>query len=220
MLRTLLLATLLFSQTESPTLGMTDEQVFRLGGVEFVNRYSEKFGSSTAAMCDGWETYAKAARRLNDAALRKKPAALQSAVKALRSHLGTFRNEMCDIGRAFSGGGTIWNIAYSETAADVEDTVSLLSQLRMAKLKPLKVSAGTQAMSRVEAVAKENAKDIDSYKASGGGMDEVRSSLKSARAEYAKIVKIAAKLNRAQSDAVLAFCVEAAQVPLNQFEGG
>lgn len=220
MIQTLLLATLLsFPQKPDDRMEMTDKQILQLGGVEFVNKFSDKFGSSTAAMVDGWEAYGAAIRRLNDAGFKNKPAATQQVVKTLRTRMADFRNEMCDVGRAFSGGGTIWNITYSETPADVEDALTFWSGVVKKTPKKRVVSDVTKWMAKVEKIAKDNAKGIDSVKASGGGMAELNSSLKIAKRQYAEIVKIAAKRSRRESDALLGFCFDAANIPTNQFGG-
>jgi hypothetical protein len=154
---------------------------------------------------------------MNDAVFKKKSAGTRATVKSLRTRLANFRNEMCDIGSAVTGGGTLWNITYAESTADVEDMFTLWTGVRNTKPKARVVSDVTKAMLVVENKAKEIADSINELSFSGGGMKEVNSSLKAARAEFAEIVKLAAKRSRRESDAVLGYCVDAVQVAIDQF---
>lgn len=209
MLATLLCSLLIGSSQEHDSkMGMTDKQIVAMGQQDFVNTYSEKYGSSTAAMCDAEVTYGDAILRINNAALKSKSSTTRTAVTSLRKHMASFRNEMADIGRAFSGGGTMWNIVYSGTTADVEETIALISGVRVNKSKSLKVSDGTKAIDGLAKFAKENEAEYETYKDSGGGKAEVNSSLAIARKEYAQIVKIAAKRPRRESDAIIAFVID------------
>jgi len=198
-------------------LGLSDKQIVALGQQAFVDKFSEKFGSSTMAMVDGFEVYASVVKGMNDKVFLKKPAATLKTVGSLRTRLARFRTEMCDIGRTVTGGGTLWNITYSETRADVEDTLAIWTGVRSVKPKARVVSDGTKSLDRIAALAKEYEQSIEELKESGGGIAEVNSSLRLARAEYSEIVKLAAKLPRRESDAILGFCVDAAQIAIDQF---
>lgn len=217
MLASVLIVVLAQSDIEG-RMGLSDRQIMNLGSVEFVNRYSEKFGSSTAAMTGAFETYGLAVKRLNEAAFTKKPSATRAAVKSLRTRMADFRNEMCTIGSAFSGGGTMWNITYSETLGDVEDALTYLSGVRTTKPKSFVVSDVTKVISQVEKQIKTHAEDLEIVKESGGGTKQANASLKLARTAFSEIVKIAAKRPRRESDAILDFCVNAARIPLNTIE--
>lgn len=214
----LLIATLLLSQVSlertgpEGKMGLTDRQILALGQQGFVDKYSLKFGSSTAAMVDAFEIYGGAVKRLNDQVfLRKSPETLK-LVGSLRVRLGRFRNELCDVGRALTGGGTMWNITYSETRADVEEMLAIKSGV-IKKTPPKRVvSDVTRALDSLAKAAKNLHDDVESMKESGGGMAEIESSLKVARAEFAEIVKLAAKLPRRESDAILEFCVAAVRI--------
>ncbi len=209
MLATLICSLLLGSvQEHDSKMGMTDKQIVARGQQDFVNNYSEKYGSSTAAMCDAEVTYGDAILRVNNLALKGKSAATRATVTSLRKHMETFRNEMADIGRAFSGGGTMWNIVYSGTTADVEETIAIISGVRANKAKSLKVSDGTKAINALAKYAKDNEAEFETYQDSGGGKAEVNSSLATARKEYALIVKLAAKRPRRESDAIIAFVID------------
>jgi hypothetical protein len=222
----LLVATLLLAQVGlertgvEGKMGLSDRQILALGQQGFVNKFSEKFGSSTAAMVDAFEIYGGAVKRLNDQVfLRKSPETLK-VVGSLRVRLGRFRNEMCDVGRALSGGGTMWNITYSETRADVEETLAIKSGV-IKKTPPKRVvSEVTRAMDALAAAARERRDDVESMKESGGGMAEIESSFKIARAEFAEIVKLAAKLPRKESDAMLEFCLAAIRIANGQLYEG
>lgn len=220
MIQALILTALLVGQTSSEDrLGLTDRQILNLGAAKFVDRYSEKNGSSTAAMSGAIEVYGLAIRRLNTAALLEKPSSTRKAALDLRVRMTAFRSEMCDVGSAFSGGGTMWNIVYNETLAEVEEALTVWSGLRSTKPKSRVVSDVTKALGAVERSASKHRSDIETMKESGGGMAEVTSSLKKARAQYTEIVKLLAKRSRRESDAVLDFCVRAANIPLGQLEG-
>lgn len=208
-----LTALIAHQETEAESrMGMTDRQIVALGMSGFIDKYSEKFGSSTAAMCDASTTYGASIKRINDAALKKKPATLKSFVGSLRPRLSAFRSEIVDIGRSYTGGGTMWNIVYCETVGDVEETIGIFTGLRPNKSKSLKVSDGTKSIDGLDKFMKENAEEIDSYQVSGGGMAEVRESLGLARKQYAEIVKIAAKRPRRESDAIIAFVIDAVRM--------
>lgn len=217
-----LIATLLLTQVglertgPEGKMGMTDRQILTLGQQGFVDKYSVKFGSSTADMVDAFEIYADAVKRLNDQVFTKQPAATRIVVGTLRVRLANFRNEMCDVGRALSGGGTMWHITYSETRADVEEALAVKSGV-IKKAPPRRVvSDVTKALDQLAKDTRANREEVESMKESGGGMNEIESSLKLARKEYAEIVKIAAKLPRKESDAILQFCVAAVRVASEQ----
>lgn len=214
MIAALLLTTLISCQeTEAESrMGLTDRQIVALGQMEFINRYSEKFGSSTAAMCDASNTYGASIKRVNDGILNKKPATTKTFVASLRPRLSAFRTEIIDIGRAYTGGGTMWNIVYCETVGDVEETVAIFTGVRKNASKSLRVSDGAKAIDGLAKFMKSNAEEIDSYKQSGGGMAEVRESLATARKQYVEIVKIAAKRPRRESDAIIAFVIDAVRM--------
>ncbi|HMS54836.1 MAG TPA: hypothetical protein PKA27_05505, partial [Fimbriimonadaceae bacterium] len=164
--------------------------------------------------------YGDAIKRLNDKAMAKTPQSTVFKIAKLRALMKSFRNEFCDIGRAFSGGGTIWNISYSETNANVEESIAALLGVKKPSAPKQVTSDVKKVIDKVETVAKENEADIESYKDSGGGMAEVKSSLEAARKNFTGISNVLSAMPRKDSDTVLAFCKQACQIPLSQFEGG
>lgn len=214
----LLAAIAILSPQDDPKMGLKDKQILELGFSRFVNRFSVKFGSSTAAMVDACETYGDAIKRLNDNHLKSKPQSLTFTVAKLRALMKSFRNELCDIGRAFSGGGTIWNISYSETNAYVEESIAAMIGVRQTKAPKMVTSEVTATLDKVAKVSEDNKEDIESYKDSGGGMEEVNESLAKARKNFTGIANVLKTMPRTQSDTILGFCKQAAQIPLNQFE--
>jgi len=217
-----LIATLLLSQVgldrtgPEGKMGMTDRQILALGQQGFVGKYSVKFGSSTADMVDAFEIYADAVKRLNDKVFVMSSADTRKVVGSLRVRLGRFRNELCDVGRALTGGGTMWNITYSETRADVEEALAIKSGV-IKKTPPRRVVSDVmKAFDRLAKEARARREDVENMKESGGGMAEIERSLKLARAEFGEIVKLAAKLPRRESDAILEFCVGAIGIATEQ----
>lgn len=218
-----LVASLLLTQVglertgQEGKLGLTDRQILALGQEAFVNKFTDKFGGSTMAMVDGFEIYGQAVKSMNDQVFLKSSASRLKTIGSLRTRMTRFRTEMCDIGRTVTGGGTLWNITYSETRADVEETLAIFSGVLQVQPRNRVVSDVTKALDRIGVLAKEHEEGIELVKESGGGIHEVNTSLKLARTEYAELVKLAAKLPRRESDAVLGFCLDAAQIAIDQF---
>ena len=140
----MLLAGLLLASSQDDKLGLTDKQILDLGAQDFVNRYTDKHGPSTAAMSGAFQTYGEAIKRLNDVVFDKKPKAARTLLNTLRTLMTEYRNDMCSIGRVFTGGGTMWNITYSETLGDVEDALTYISGVRNGALAPRVVSDTTK----------------------------------------------------------------------------
>lgn len=197
-------------------MGLSDKQIVAMGEIAFVNKYTDKYGGSTFDMAVAERLYGETVAKVNDKALKHRPAEIRAMVKTLRPAMRAYFGEMVDIGRASSGGGSIWTVIGAGATADVEETIAIFSGVRKNNSKAHVVSDAVKSLNDLAKTLEETAPEIDAYKESGGGMAEVRSSLKSARTQFADIIRIAANRPRRQSDAIIEFCLHATKVPQNE----
>jgi hypothetical protein len=180
------------------TLGKTDAEILAMGMPDWYYWYTAQQGESTAAMSQAYSSYAAAARRRN-AAMPQQADALE-----LQRLLREFGEKSLDIAYNFSGGGTMWIPIYGQMACDVEDvTYMLLGGKLYDPEEPQMTGPVNRAVQQLDDLIEQTHGDPD---ATYFKYDEARTALKTVRADWQRIKALAAKLDREDSDRVLAFC--------------
>lgn len=212
---TSLLALLALTGQDAPDwLGMTAEQVVRLGRDRFAEKYTLKHGYSTAAMSGAQTEFGAALKAVNDAWLDRQARSLRERADKLRPALERFQTTCYDVGVRLSGGGTMWNPVYAGTTADVEEAVaSALGRTRVAK--PIEQAGVWAGLARLEQKVRKDAADMDSMGRGGTqpSAEAVRL-IASARSQMATIVPLAAQLPTSRRSAIWRFLADAAGTPL------
>ena len=105
-------------------LGKSPEQIVAMGRSKWYKAYTDKYGESTAAMCDAENTYGDALKNLNDRALKRLPAPRRAFLESTRYHCQQIALRGHEVGYALTGGGTIWHPIFSGIRANVEELIA------------------------------------------------------------------------------------------------
>lgn len=203
--------------TQSGQLGKSDAQILKMGRQLWGDYYAEKAGSSTVDMCTSERIYGEVLKRRNDRLISKASRSTKAVVKSLRKDMIQYMSGVYDVGMALSGGGTMWNIVYAGCQPDTEEVVGHILGVKSPKVKARKVSDVTTALKELrDKVAKER-KSIEEMP-SGGGMKSALNGLDAAESALPKLISVAARRPRGDSDAILSCCL-ACIADLKEFLG-
>lgn len=201
------------AHNDSPRLfGKSYAQILAMGETRWMAFQSNKAGSSTADISEGLMVYRDALQWRNDRLAAHAPAPLRREVAELRPLLTRFTDSMILVRMFPTGGGSMWSNIHASVLTDSEDTLYHVLGGPGSKSKPRGTGEVLRMLSacerEVEAHRHEAWNSEDTYASA-------RKSLGEARSAAASIFKIAAKLPRKRSDAVLDFCVWVAKPGLN-----
>lgn len=120
-----LLAGAALGQSSSPDLrmGRSAQAIANMGHDAWINLFGEKFGNSTGALSGGEEAYADALTELNNAMLAKLSAKEAENWRLLRTSMLTIAQQANSAGRAYTGGGTKWNIQANASVGNAEEAL-------------------------------------------------------------------------------------------------
>jgi hypothetical protein len=192
--------------------GKSEAQMLEMGREKWFDFYCSQAGHSTAAMADAERYYAQALRNRNAKLIANRPTVQKQRIEALRKHMETFAFHMVDVGRSFSGGGTIWVNIAAGAPVDIEEVVYGLMGGKVGPAPKRVVSDVTKRLDAVSVQMNVYKSDLEDFKDSGMGYNFAKSALLKARQEFEKIRQIAAKLERRHSDFVLEYCADWADV--------
>lgn len=184
------------------TLGRSQTDIIKMGRVKWLKIYEKEAGLSNQAMIAAQGSWAEAEEPENDRLAKALGPKGTSFFKELRSDLFDYSSNVVEVGRALSGGGTMWQLITAIQAADREDAIyAVLTKKRVGKL--VVVSKVTKQLDKLEKLLKEGKGDLQPEY---GSYSKPVGELKLARAAYGRVVKRAAKLTTSGSNAVLGFC--------------
>lgn len=122
----LVLAVLMTGQSE-PTLterhGKSAAEIESMGRAGWYRFYTEKEGGETTMSMTFAESYFGWALRTENNRRMNRAGASAETVAFFRANMKEFKHRSIDVGRAYSGGGSMWNTVYAGTEADVEEVV-------------------------------------------------------------------------------------------------
>ncbi len=206
---------LAFAQDDNNTYGKTETQMLEMGEAKWDDFYEAKAGTSTADMVNMNHLYGEALLHRNERLAQKVGGARKAQVEKLRGLLSDFAGDAIDLGYNFSGGGTIW----SPISAEVETASErVLFAILGGSLKPKKhyvVSTVAKALARLKTLIAKDAADPDD--ASYFKAAKAKGSLDKMNAEFHRILAVAQNLDRDNSDRVLAFCYQYADLARGDF---
>ncbi len=200
----LLIAAVLTAQ--SGQLGKSDAQILKMGRQAWGEYHGEKAGTSTVDMCTSERIYGEVLRRRNDRLLAKANRSTKADVKSVRTLMVEYMGGVYDVGMALSGGGTMWNIVYAGCQPDTEEVVGHLLGVKSPKVKPRKVSDVTKALKELNDKVTKERKSIEEMP-SGGGWKSAMKGLDAAESALPKLISVAARHPRGDSDAILSCCL-------------
>ncbi len=118
-------------------MGLSAQAIANLGHDAWMEKFQEGFGISTAALSGGEEAYAEALAELNNKMLAKLSASEAEAWKNLRTSMLTIARHANAAGRAYTGGGTKWNIQANASVGNAEEALydCLRSHIAVAKTR-------------------------------------------------------------------------------------
>jgi len=200
-----LVAALGSAQDLKETHGKTNAQIIAMGYDKWYGFYTKLEGESTMGMSSAAVLYASALAWQNDGIIAKQAPVKQSQSKKLRELFGKFADDMANLGKTFTGGGTMWTVIGAGFQVDVEETLYALLGGHAKAAPHLVVS---KVDKELESVRKElvGMGDKDFY-----GVytrDEAMKSLSDAKQVYQELVKFAKYRSRADSDRILGFCLD------------
>ena len=190
------------------THGKANAQIPAMGYEKWYDFYTGKEGETTYGMSRANYFYASALKWSNDRAATKLSSALQAQIRTLRPLFVKLNETTLRIGRAFSGGGTMWTLIGSSQDVTLEETVQALVKGSKSKA-PMVVSKVEREMDVLQ-------KEISSHEETEWNKEFKRSDvlkwLDECRSLFRRVVAVAKKLNRSRSDHVLAFCLDCIEV--------
>lgn len=199
-----LVASLCHGQDLKETHGKTNAQILAMGYDKWYGFYTRIEGESTLGMSSAAILYAGALAWRNDEIIAKQGPVKQSQSKRLRELFDKFSDDMNDVGRALTGGGTIWTTIGASAQVDVEETLYALLGGRMKAAPALFTSKVNKELDLL-------GKDVDAMDESlvpaGFKKSDVIAQVAHAKDLFKEIVKFAKYRSRADSDRILSFCL-------------
>jgi len=201
----LILGPLPVTQDKIQTYGKSDAAILQMGGQKWVDYYTTKAGASTLDYNDAWDLYGNLATKRNVKELTHLSSDNRKTLKRLDALLNQFAEDTIELGRAVTGGGTIWTNVEHEALAESEDVVYFA-------IHPGQGAYPTHVV--VSDVRKQLDKIAIGLK--GGPQDgvgvpsasDVKKDLADVRSTYESIVQIAARFPRTTSDRILGYCLD------------
>ncbi len=198
-------------------LGKTDAQIIAMGPQKWQDLFTSKIGSSTADMCRANEIYGQAVTRRNDRLIQSQlDGDFVQQVTKCRELLSTYGSTCIDLAYAITGGGTMWNPVYAGITGDSEMTLYGLLSDQAKRDKARVVSDVDRLTKKLDVIFRDMRRRGSS--ASWVNLDDAEKSLSLLKSTFKKIVVIAAKMSRKDSDHLLSFCVKYAKIPIEQAE--
>ncbi len=192
------------------TYGLTENQVLDMGRDKWMEFQASKAGNSTLAMVDGAETYGAILRKRNNAISDLSSDSIKTRLaKDVRSSLTDFGENGTDLAQVCAGGGSMYQILLANVGPDVEEIVHTLLLNNGEVPKHFVVSDVTTALKKVKAKISAEHKDPDAQ--SYFKYDSANHDYEKMESDFSKILTIAKRMKRDQSDRVLGFCVRYAE---------
>jgi len=197
-----LLPALCAAQAQHDWLGLAPAQVEQLGRAKFMDEFSTKHGSSTAAMCDAEVSYGAALRSLNDDWVARRAPKHAGIVTNLRPLTERYYVLTTDLGFAFSGGGTMWNPVYAGIPADVEEVSGQI--LGRTKLGPGADQAEIwKTLASAQGIVDDTAKEMDEpFLPDRRPSEDARKAILGIRSLFFQLVQETKGLSKAERRAV------------------
>ncbi len=188
-------------------LGMSDDQIIKLGKQRWYEKFVAKNGESTAGMSEAHQIFARVLKRRNDRLALKRSFAERKRMHDLRVKLRAFGEKMLAAGEGMSGGGTMWIPVYSSNAADAEEALyAVISNSgTMSKTKE------TDVVDQLTALAtKVDAKkaDFDSLGNENYSYESIKKNLAGAQNEWNEVVAVSKELPAPAAAGVYAYCYD------------
>lgn len=197
------------------TFGKTEEQILAMGEDKWDKFYSSKAGDSTAAMVGMNGIYGEAMLHRNQKLAKKVSPAAQTRVEKLRKLMGDFADNSIGLGSNFTGGGTIWSPISAESEVDCETVIYAILGGEAKKPKHEVVSSVTKQLDALKAIMmkdKDDKEDASYFK-----FGDAKVSLNKMHEDFTQILAVAQTLDRANSDRVLGFCLQYANLAKGDF---
>ncbi|MCB0826079.1 MAG: hypothetical protein KDC26_07810 [Armatimonadetes bacterium] len=195
MISTLLTSVLFVNQNfdridPAETYGKSAHEIVKMGHEKWFDFYTnaEEGGQSTMGMSYANMYFGTAMRQVNNERMAGNEK-LEEKSAYLRKNLDQFHFNMIDVGRAFTGGGTLWNLVSSSVRANTEEVI--LSFIEQSSPKPPRTQAEVWKMiGETEKNLTEMKSEIDETKGMTGlTYDEVRLSLANGKIMFAGAMK-------------------------------
>lgn len=160
--------------TSEDLYGKTAAEIVRMGHDKWYEFYVDKSGGeSTMSMSFAESYFGWALKTENDKTLYKMDMNVQDRVNFYRLNMSEFEHLGVDMGRAYTGGGTLWNPVYSSIQTRVEETVAVMMGG--------KTKEKSYAQADVWAALKEARQDLKASEA------EIRDGEQYSRIKYAEV---------------------------------
>jgi hypothetical protein len=183
---------------EIDTYGRSDQDILDMGQDAWFHFYTERAGDSTMEMVNALQVYADAAKRRNEA-LPQAP----FNVGELRRLLTEYASTAVGLSYNIAGGGTIWTLVDAGAVCDIEDVVYAILGGEVAPAAPMTTGEVKRGFEFLRQQVEDLHADPD---AAYFQYEEGQADLLKLREQFTAISKLAAGLERANSDRVLGFC--------------
>lgn len=204
------------AQDAQGTYGKTEAQILKMGWGKWSDFYQANAGSSTVAMVDANGIYATCLQHRNDNLLKQRSHSGQiQSVKELRDLMGSYGAHAVDMAENRAEGGTIWHIYYAGIGCEVE---TVIHGYLGGKEPKAKRAYPSDVEAQLDKLAKLNKKEADDKTMTEFKPADAEASLVGMRSDFAKLLDIAKRLPRKDSDRVIAFCLEYAKTATADLE--
>jgi hypothetical protein len=180
------------------TYGQSDEDILAMGQSAWFEFYTSRAGDSTMEMVNALEVYTAAAKRRNETL----PQA-HFNVGELRRLLGEYANTAVGLSYNIAGGGTIWTLVGAGASCDIEEVIFAILGGDAPPAEPTTTGEVKRGMEYLGKQIEDLHADPD---ATYFHYVEGVADLAKLRTQFDAIAKLAAGLDRANSDRVLALC--------------
>lgn len=167
--------------TEQDLHGKTLAEIVEMGREGWYEFYTSKEGGESTQSMSFAEYYYGSALKAENDKLFDPLSEKGKTIAFFRVNMQDFRTKCIDVGRAYTGGGTMWNIVYSATTSDTEEVIRYWLTGKEAPKKAGKVISATQA--KVWAMLKQGRVDLQRNRS------EIMDGAEFSRIEYRDVEK-------------------------------
>lgn len=187
MISTLLTSVLISHQNfdridPAETYGKTAREIVKMGHEKWFDFYTnaEEGGQSTMGMSYANMYFSTAMRQVNNERMAGNEK-LEDKSTYLRKNLNQFHHNIIEVGRAFTGGGTLWNLASSSVQINTEITILHLIE----QTEPKKARSQAEVWKMIG----ETEKNLDEMKSEISNYTEVQRALANSKFIFTDAMK-------------------------------
>jgi hypothetical protein len=197
--------------TRTELMGMSPDQVIRMGREKWGEFHGKKSGWSTAAMVDAETLWGRARRAMNERELRRLSPAKRKAAEEFRGLMTEFHASASQVGYIMSGGGTLWHPIFASGPSEAEEVIARILRGR----RPGRAPNPSRDIQLLGEALNKSKGDIAAMASSGGTFEDAQKNLAKLRPLLAKMESTAPKFVPGSSTHATVFASKTVQMVLS-----